>query len=240
MKFTIITALLFLCVVGCDTQRKAVKQATKAMASKHSLAAAEVVRKIYPCVPSAPDSAKFLKSIAELKILLNAADAEKAEIKTTVQTRVKRVKDSLEQYYSPSLEQLEGCRETTQELFDYASTLQVTVENLTSRIVRDSTKHKKFRDDVAFQLENVKPVIQLVKDSIESAQAAKEISQWKTKYEIDHQWRVEKEAKERGKIVMLIPDWIPWLLFVLAGLAALAWWKGFNPLSLLRRKKSTT
>lgn len=235
MKRIVISLLvLSVALLGCYTENRAVKQVAKAVNSRHALAAVDIVREKFPCVPTAPpDSTRFLKSIEELKALLKQSGDKKPELDDK---QVKRIADSLKAHYSPSLNELKGCLETTQSLFDYAAGLQVQI----AKLQKDSIAAVKLRKEVEDRIQNIAPITQPVRDSIESAKAYQEIEKWKTKYNIDHQWRVEKEAKEDGKFVLLIPMWIIWALFILAGLAALAWWKGFNPFALLRRKKSTT
>lgn len=231
-QVSVLVLLLF--GAGCYTENRAIKQVAKAVASKHALAAVDIVREKFPCVPVAPpDSTKFLKSIEALKELLKEKENSKPELDAV---QAKHIVDSLQEHYAPSLTELQGCLETTQSLFDYAAELQIRI----AKLQKDSTAAKKFRADVDARLTDIQPVVQMVRDSIESAKSAAEISKWKMLYQIDHKWRVDKEAREKGNFVVLIPHLILWVLLVLAGLAALAWWKGFNPLALLRRKKSTT
>lgn len=69
------------------------------------------------------------------------------------------------------------------------------------------------------RLKNVKPVIiyrdkiQFEEDSSKIFLAEKERDGYKEKYAIDHDWRVLKEKKEKGKLVILIPWWL--IIFIL-------------------------
>ena len=68
-------------------------------------------------------------------------------------------------------------------------------------------------------ISNIKPVIEYrervitVQDTETIYLLKREINEWKEKYVIDHDWRVLKEKKEKGKLVILIPWWL--IVFIL-------------------------
>lgn len=235
----IFVLLLFFGIASCDTEKRIIRQAQKTMSSKHSLAAAEVMRAKYPCVPTAPpDSTRFIKSIEELKNLLKRKDEADGLNAEFYQYRLKQVRDSFTKVFSKPLLTLEECTENQSYLISQVSKYKVRYDSVVTRSSRQYEETERIKRQFASQLDSIKPVIQLLKDSIDGQKCAEEIASWRLKYEIDHQWREKREAKEQGKYVWYIPKWIIWLLFALGGLSVFATAKGFNPFSLLRLRRT--
>lgn len=226
---------LTLFIQSCFTPEKAKKQQDKIL-RKHPEVAAEKIRTAFPCVTTSVDSLEYLKSMKSLDSLLKDTASK---LVTATADRIKKVKDSLRLAIIGEKDSTMRCEEERDGLLDYASKLQVKNEGLERELQRNISVIK----TLAEQVRNIKPIVKTIEDSakiyvamLAQTKAEKEALEWKLKYEIDHKWRVEKEAKEKGKLIIMIP-WM-WIIVLMSIIGLLVFLrlkfgllKGFNPFS---------
>lgn len=225
-------AVLAAMLTSCYNSSKAAGQINKAIAAYPDTSAA-ILRNRFPCITKETDSSSFLASVDSLKKILDQAQADIF----ISDERVLAVRDSLHKALTRSGDTiLNDCSEENKMLLEYASRLQVENENLKAR----DAQNKRQNDELRRQIAGIKPVVKTIEDSAKIFLAQRESQKWKEKYDIDHDYRVKREKKERGHFVVYIPKWIIYLLIGLGGLAIFSGFKlgTFNFLKLFLGRKS--
>lgn len=209
---------------SCYNQKKAVKQAEKAMTEYPDTTGA-IFREEFPCVPVSVDSTGFKESIAELEKKLDTAKTQRAD----TAKRLKEVTDSLKKIREQIAS--DDCPTLLENAELYGARMQVENEQLNS----DMSKKDASLSEARRLLKNIKPIKETVEDSSKIWAAIRDRDRIQKLYDIDHAWRVDRVAKEKGNFLIPIPKWIIYLLLIIGGLSIVAriWKKSFNPLSLL-------
>lgn len=222
--FIITLIILSFLLSSCYNQKKAVKQAVKAMTEYPDTTGA-IFREEFPCVPVSVDSTGFKESIAALEKQLDTAKAQKQD---TVK-RLQEVTDSLKKLREQMT--ADDCPTLLENAEMYGARMQVENEQLKS----DLSKKDASLSEARRLIKNIKPIKETVEDSSKIWAAIRERDRVQKLYDIDHAWRTEREAKDKGKVLIRIPEWIIIVLLIIGGLSIVAriWKKSFNPLSLL-------
>lgn len=227
-RYIAIMLLLFTTLLvilsSCYNQKKAVKQAVKAM-NEYPDTTGAIFREEFPCVPVSVDSSGFKESIAELEKKLDTAKTQRADTVKRLQEVTDSLKKLREQMNS------DDCPTLLENAELYGARMQVENEQLKS----DLQKKDASLSEARRLLKNIKPIKETVEDSSKIWAAIGDRDRVQKLYDIDHAWRVEREAKDKGKVLIRIPEWIIIVLLIIGGLSIVAriWKKSFNPLSLL-------
>lgn len=207
-----IAALLLVVIVaallpGCYTEQKATKQVDKA-AGQYPEMVAKKTRDKFPCITTSVDSSQYLSSIDSLKKYLGAAEKETDAVKA----RQQHIYDSLVQQIGLASNEfiVYDCGEETKAAYAYAAKLQAKTE-----------QQEKTINKLTSSIGSIKPVYVKTEDSAKIFLYQKELSRandstlyYKTLYQADHEWRLKKEQREKGNLVILIP----WILIIAAAL----------------------
>lgn len=189
--------VLILIFSGCLTAKNAPRKQDKII-EKYPLIAAGKLRARFP--------------ITERETIVTVIDS----------AEFVRQRDSSLRVAAKSKKSLDSIREKIKSLPEAAKEICADYEFIIDGLTAENVK-------LSVSLENQRPVIIYRDRTITSEDSSKiyelvtDRDKWKGLYVIDHDWRVIKEKKEKGKIVILIPWWFIILLLVAsAGIIFLA------------------
>lgn len=183
----IIVFILIIVFAGCLTAKKASKQQDRII-EKYPSIAAQKLRARFPIIEretiiTVIDSAEFVRQ--RDSSLKEAAKSKKSL--DSIREKIKTLPEAVK----------EVCA-------DYELIIDgLTLENVTLNRLMANQKPVIIYKDRTITVEDSSKIYQLVLDRDE----------WKQLYAIDHDWRVLKEKKEKGKLVILIPWWL--IIFIL-------------------------
>ena len=210
---------------GCYTKKKAVQQTNRAVI-EHPEVVADIARTHFPCIPVKIDSSGFIQSINVLDSLLQESRINSFN----TSERYQQVFDSLANARDSSI----PCQDENAILMAIASTVQVENETLKIKNITLNDRLTKAKSALA----NIKPVVKTEEDSAKIFIWMEEAGKYRELYSADHEWRVKKEKREKGNIVIYIPWWIIIVVLAAGGLSIFSFIKNrtFNILKLFTKK----
>jgi len=212
MRYVIVFILFFFS--SCYTEKKAADQVDKAL-SEYPEVAAKLIREEFPCVDGDTTIINITTDSSEFVRTRDSAILESKKTKVSldsIRERIKSLPDAVK----------EVCGD-----YELIIDAQKQENDVLNRLLANVKPKIVYRDNII-----------RVEDSAKIFLAIKEKNEYKKLYEIDHDYRLKKEAKEKGKLVIYIPKWLIVLLIIISGLLIYTKVKtGFiNPVKLLPRK----